>query len=267
LMHMDDAQLSRAKELTSAIQAFREKESTQTTVTELNRVAPGFNGHLLDFNLDSKYSRLFMKETPEPSDAISIPRVKENETVFAKDLKEAKALDATICEASNRLLCASSYTLDALQSLKDVSDPRVPEYLFRSLCLTSSATSMLEVERHLRPGDRPRVKEQVARSDMPTVIQDVRRATPAKDNVHMEEADSIEATDGGVSFKTKRRAPVDRRRDYPPTYTYPYRGRSPARRSYSGSYVFRRGSPRGGYSLSRGRDDSGSGTSRSRSPP
>jgi hypothetical protein len=258
---MDDAQLSRAKELTSAIQAYRERTSTQTTLTELKRVAPGFDGHLLDFNLDSKFSRLFMKDVPEPSDEISIPRVKENETVYAKDLKEAKAMDSTMCEASNRLLCASSYTLDALQSLKDDSDPKIPEYLFRSLCLTSSATSMLEVERHLRPGDRPKVKEQVSRGDVPSVIQEVRRATVLTDGVRSGEAETIDADEGGVSFKTKRTVYPDRR-----DFTYSYRGRSPVRR-YSTPYVYRRRPARGNYSHSRGRDDSSSATSRSRSPP
>jgi hypothetical protein len=263
---MDDTQLSNARELTSAIQAYRERVSGQTTMNELKRVAPTFDGHLLDFNLASKFSKIFMKETPEPSDEILIPRVKESETVYPKDLREAKALDTTICEASNRLLCASSYTLDVLQSLKDSRDPKIPEFLFRSLCLTASATSMLEVERHLRPGDRPKVKEQVFRGDMPVVIQEVRRATSAKDDDRPDQADNILADDGGVSYKTKRGLFPDRRRDYSPTYTYSRRGRSPARRAFTSSCIFRRSYARSGYSQNRGRDDSTSGTSRSRSP-
>jgi hypothetical protein len=49
---------------------------------------------------------------------------------------------------------------------------------FRSLCLTASATSMVEVERFLRPGDRDKIRVQIGSTSIPSVIQEVRRTTP-----------------------------------------------------------------------------------------
>jgi hypothetical protein len=178
LLALDDQQLSKAHELTSAIRAFRDRIPEQAPILQIRRVAPGFQGQLLDFSLEPKFLRLFMKECPEPPEGFSIPTVKESDTIYLKDTAEAKALDSTLTEASNRLLTASAYLLEVLHSIKDESDPRLSECIFRSLCLTASTTSMLEVERLLRPGDRPRVLDQSATFGMPRIIQDVRRSRP-----------------------------------------------------------------------------------------
>jgi hypothetical protein len=179
LNSLSDSELSQTVALGSAIQQFRDISTQHSVFADLRRVAPSFRGQLLDFRLDDRHLKTFMKDGSEPPTDISIPTVKPMETVFPKDQKEAKALDTTLCEVSNRLLTASGYLLDVLQSLNENSDKRLAECIFRSLCLTASATSILEVERLLRPGDRDKVRDQVGCVDMPSVIQEVRRASLA----------------------------------------------------------------------------------------
>jgi hypothetical protein len=187
---MNDVQLSQAHELTAAVKAFREKSAGETMISQLKRVAPGFDGHLLDFRLDDKFLRTYLKENPEPPDEIFIPKVKEADVTYPKDADEAKALDATLTETSNRLLCASSYLLEALNLVKEDTDPRLAESIFRGLCLTASSAAMMEVERLLRPGDRLRVKDQAARGDMPSLIQAIRRNVPKPDDLRPRDGDA-----------------------------------------------------------------------------
>jgi hypothetical protein len=242
---LSDSDLSQAVELGTAIKQFRERTTSQSMLSHLKRVAPTFQGQILDFNLDPKYTKLFTKECPEPMEDITIPRVKEADTVYARDVHEAKALDATMTEASNRLLCASTYMLDVLHNLKEESDPQLTEGLFRSFCLTSSATSMLEVERLLRPGDRPMVRDKIARIDIPTVIQEVRRSAPtAADPPYRVGVLSARTTDD--TFPVKKKSTMD-----PPpemlTETFRHQsGRRYNRRARPGFSHYGRGSYRGG---------------------
>jgi hypothetical protein len=178
LVSLSDSELSKAVELGTAIKQFRERQTIHVLLAHIKRVAPTFQGQIVDFNLDPKFAKLWMKEAPESMDDITIPRVTQMDTSYPKDAQDVKALDTTMTEASNRLLCASTYLLDILQGMKDDADQQVVEGIFRSFCLISSATSMLEVERLLRPGDRPRVRDRLARIDIPSVIQDIRRSVP-----------------------------------------------------------------------------------------
>jgi hypothetical protein len=266
LLHMNDTQLSQAHELTSAVKAFREKGSGETMFSQLKKVAPGFQGQLLDFNLDDKFLRIYLKENPDPPDEIYLPKVKESDTIYPRDADEAKALDSTLTEASNRLLSASAYLLEALASVKEDAEPRLSEMLFRALCLTASSTSMIEVERLLRPGDRPRVKDQTARGNMPSVIQEIRRSAPKADTEprNDEPRTYIRYDEGGVSFKTKRRqAPSFTH--FTSTFSGRPRGRSPLRRPMASTY--RRGGGRGlSPRFPAGFDDFSTSASRSRSP-
>jgi hypothetical protein len=175
---MDDSELAQAMELGSAIQQFRDRSSHQTLISDIKRVAPTFKGHLLDFYMEERHTKILLKETPEPPDDFTFPTVRPMETVFPKTLAEAKALDSTIAEVSNELLGASGYLLEVLQSMNDDSDKRLGELIFRAFCLTANATTKLEVERLLRPGDRDKVVDHSRRADMPSVIQEVRRTIP-----------------------------------------------------------------------------------------
>jgi hypothetical protein len=215
-----------------------------------------------------------MKECPDPMEDITIPRVKPMDTVYPKDVQEAKALDASMTEASNRLLCATTYLFDVLQNLKDESDPQLTEGIFRSLCLVSSATSMLEVERLLRPGDRPMVKDKAARIDIPSVIQEVRRSAP-----------TVTSPDqGGGVLRTRDDLedflPVKKKHSTePPPELFTDTFRHQTRRSYSGTARqgysgYGRGSYRGSggqYRWARraggSSGSSSSSSSNSRSPP
>jgi hypothetical protein len=257
---MSDAQLSQAHVLTSAVRAFREKASGESILSQLKKVAPGFQGHLLDFNLDPKFLKMYMKENPDPPDAIFIPTVKESITTYPRDAEDTKAMDSTLTEASNRLLTASAYLFEAIGLIKEDMDPRLSETMFRALSLTASSVSMLEVERLLRPGDRPRMKDQSDRGIMPTVIQEIRRNAPKVDTDLKTDGEGrqyLRCEDGAISYKTRR---------YTPSFT-PFvgrtRGRSPSRRPMSST--FRRGGRGFSPRFSDFEEFSGS-TSRSRSP-
>jgi hypothetical protein len=144
----------------------------------VKRIAPTFDGHLLDFYAEEKHVQKLLKEVPEPPFEFTIPSVKPMDSAFPKDAAEAKALDITLAEVSNQLLGASGYLLEVLSSMNEDSDKRLGEFIFRAFCLTANATTKLEIERLLRPGDRDKVGDHSRRSAMPSVIQDVRRSVP-----------------------------------------------------------------------------------------
>jgi hypothetical protein len=263
---MDDKILSQTVELGTAIRQFREHSTGQLLFSQLKRVSPTFQGHILDFSLDPRYLKIFLKEKPDAPEDISVPRVREADVVYSKDEGEAKELDSTLTEASNRLLAVSLYLMEVLQALDDKSDEKLTENLFRALCLTASTTSMIEVERLLRPGDRSKVKDHSARSDMPSVIQDVRRETPTVGLQVKRTLPFVNTAEEG--FTTRRKMiPSEDGRSFTPIYRPGNRGRSPARRP--SMFTYRHGQSRGHFnSSSRGRDSrSTSAPSRSRSPP
>jgi hypothetical protein len=269
LASMDDKVLSQTVELGTAIRQFRERSTGQALISQLRRVAPTFQGQILDFNLDQKYVKLFLKEKPDSPDEITVPKVKEADIVYTKDKEEAKELDSTLTEASNRLLAVSLYLMEVLQALDDKSDEKLTESLFRALCLTASTTSMLEVERWLRPGDRSRVKDHSSRGDMPLVIQTVRRQSPTATDSRMRLRPVHDGGLGDDIMPIRKLAPSDNDRGYTPIYGQGNRGRSASRRAHPSVFTYRHGQSRGHFSSSyRGRDSkSSSATSRSRSPP
>jgi hypothetical protein len=175
---LDDSELAQAMELGSAILQFRDRTSRQALIFDVKRVAPTFDGHLLDFYMQEKHVKKLLKEIPEAPMDFTIPTVKPMDSAFPKDAAEAKALDSTLAEVSNELLGASGYLLEVLQSMNDDSDKRLGEFIFRAFCLTANATTKLEVERLLRPGDRDKVVDHSRRADLPSVIQEVRRSIP-----------------------------------------------------------------------------------------
>jgi hypothetical protein len=248
LVTLDDQQLSKAHELTSAMKAFRDGTPEQTPILQLQRVAPGFQGQILDFTLDSKFLKIFTKESPDAPDGFTIPSVKESDTIYPRDAMEAKALDGTLTEASNRLLSACSYLLEVLYSIKDDTDQRLTECVFRALCLTASTTSMLEVERLLRPGDRPSVRDQTARYDMPRVIQEVRRSRPLTTEQRSPEERPKEKSEPDDEFKlVKKKGPTTWSREEPPlTPTYDRSKRRPVYHPGRQSFTYRQGPFRGG---------------------
>jgi hypothetical protein len=227
LFGLPDNELTQALQIGQAIKDSRAKTSTQSMMDDMKKVAPDFKGQILDFQLDDKFTRQFLRDAPDPPTDISIPTVKEADTIYPRDVKEAKAMDQTLTDISNRLLGATSYLLDVLQSLTEESDKRLGEYIFRAMALTASGAAALEVERLLRPGDRDRVGAHASSATMPSVIQDVRK-TPVRAALFSKRA-APERDDPGFEP------------DFEPVYMQK-RGHGIRRRSPS-NYAFRRGSP------------------------
>lgn len=267
LSALSDSELAQTVALGSALQQFRDRATRHPILDDMKRVAPGFQGQILDFHLEDKHVKTFQRDVPDPPVDIIMPTVKPLDIVYARDMKEAKALDSTLCEVSNRLLAATGYLMDVLQNLSDVSDKKLAEFIFRSMCLTASATSMVEVERLLRPGDRDRIRFQVGSTEMPSVIQEVRRTTltttmaPAAAPLPLMGTPAspvfalppplpflqapipsglVARSDVDALSRQWRRPPPDD--DWEETYR-PKRGRGRSPRQHQMSYTFRRGSP------------------------
>jgi hypothetical protein len=224
---LPDHELSQALEIGQAIRQSRVKAAQQSMMDDLRRVAPTFKGQMLDFQLDDKFTRQFLRDAPDPPIDIIIPTVKQADIIYSRDSKEARAMDITLTDISNRLLGATSYLMDVLQSLSEESDKKLGEYIFRALCLTASGAASLEVERLLRPGDRDRVGA-VSTGMMPSVIQDVRR-TPVRTGLLIKRA-------------FPERDEPEFESDFQRSFYFQRRGRGVRRRSPSG-FAFRRGSP------------------------
>jgi hypothetical protein len=236
---LPDHELSQALEIGQAIRQSRFKAAQQSMMEDLRKVAPTFKGQILDFQMDDKFTRQFLRDAPDPPLDILIPTVKPADIIFPRDGKEVKAMDVTLTDISNRLLGASSYLINVLQSLSEESDKKLGEFIFRALCLTASGVASLEVERLLRPGDRDRVGV-VSTGAMPSVIQDVRR-TPIRTGLLVKRAfperDEPEFEDDWRSSYFQRRGRGVRRRS-PSGYTLRRGSSSPMRgfQTFSGGW-------------------------------
>jgi hypothetical protein len=125
LSALSDSELSQTVALGSALQQFRDRAIRHSILEDLKRVAPGFQGQILDFHLEDKHVEAFQRDVPDPPMDIITPTAKPLEAVYVKDMKEAKALDGTLCEVTNRLLSATGYLMEVLQCMSDASDKRL----------------------------------------------------------------------------------------------------------------------------------------------
>jgi hypothetical protein len=145
-------------------------------MVHLKGVAPDFKGDFVNFVLkDSIYTEM-ISEAPDFTmrfEAVPIGPLKK---VLPKDAAEVRAMDENLTLISQNLQVAIKYLVHGLSATDRHTDEAVSDGLFCGLCLTAHAFSALQVERHTTAALRSRIVEATAGSQVPTVVQKVKKS-------------------------------------------------------------------------------------------